>query len=268
MSAARRALTPGFFGCRTTAPDSAYSKKDDRQLMKRITMAAVLGLLLAGCGATVADSATMENEASFLTRCRVELLETLPQAASWADAHCAERWRSAGRAAPIADALLALMPKTGDAVTADMRGRLTAVHWSSATEGTLGELTVTLPASDRISFHWQKQGGEAPYDLIQALRIRGVTLESLGCPRYPMASMGQEKVMIAKAEGHTPFVLTVYGRFAPTGVEFALYDVDADFTGVVPDSAALAAGQYPGGGGRAFAVDPAGWMATCPDPVS
>lgn len=236
--------------------------------MKHIMMVAALGLLLAGCGATAADPAPMEDEAGFLTRCRAELLEATPQAASWADAHCAERWRSAGHAAPIADALLALAPETGGAVTADMRARLTAVQWSSATEGKLGDLTVTLPASGRVSFNWQKQGGEAPYDLIQALRMRGVTLESLGCPRYPMASMGQEKVMIARAEGRTPFVLTVYGRFAPTGTEYALYDVDADFSGMVPDSAALAAGRYPGGGGRAFAVDASGWMETCPDPVS
>lgn len=237
-------------------------------MMKHITITAALGLLLAGCGATAADSAPIEDEAGFLTRCRAELLEVTPQAASWADAHCAEKWQSAGHAAPMADALLVLAPDAGGAVTADMRARLTAVQWSSATEGKLGDLTVTLPASGRISFNWQKQGGEAPYDLIQALRMRGVTLESLGCPQYPGASMGQEKVMIAKVEGRARFVLTVYGRFAPTGTEYALYDVDADFSGTVPDSAALAAGQYPGGGGRAFAVDATGWMNTCPDPVS
>lgn len=220
-------------------------------------MAAALGLLLAGCGATAADSAPVENEAAFLARCQAEGVYD-----------CDARWQWAGNAAPIADALLALAPETGGAVTADMRAPLTAVQWSSATEGTLGDLTVTLPASGRISFNWQKQGAEGHYDLIQALRMRGVTLESLGCPRYPMASMGQEKVMIAKAEGRAPFVLTVYGRFAPTGTEYALYDVDADFTGAVPDGAALVAGRYPGGGGRAFAVDASGWMETCPDPVT
>jgi len=34
----------------------------------------------------------------------------------------------------------------------------------------------------------------------------------------------------------------------------------------VPDQAALAAGNYPGGGGRAFAVEQTGWTAACPDP--
>lgn len=232
------------------------------------TIVAALGLLLAGCGPTAADSAPIEDEAGFLTRCRADLLEAVPQAASWADAHCADRWQWAGNAAPMADALLALAPKTGGAAMADMRGRLTGVQWSSATNGALGDLAVTLSGNGRISLHWRRQGGEVPYDLIQALRIRGVMLDSLGCPQYPGASMGQEKVMIATAEGRAPFVLTVYGRAAPTGTEFALYDVDADFSGEIPDSAALAAGRYPGGGGRAFAVDPTGWMETCPDPVS
>ena len=237
-------------------------------MVKNATMVAALGLFLIGCGAMVAEAAPIEDEAGFLTRCRAELLEALPQAASWADAHCADKWRWAGNAAPMADALLALAPETDGAVTADMRGRLTAVQWSSAIEGSLGDLTVTLSGPGRISFNWRRQGGDVPYDVIQALRMRGVTLESLGCPQYPGASMGQEKVMIAKAEGRAPFVLTVYGRFAPTGTEYALYDVDADFSGVMPDSADLAAGRYPGGGGRAFAVDASGWTHTCPDPVS
>jgi len=220
-------------------------------------MAAALGLMLAGCGATAADSGSVEDEAAFLARCEAE-----------GAYDCEVRWKWAGNAAPIAGALLALAPEAGGQVAADMRAPLTAVQWSSATEGTLGDLTVTLSGNGRISFRWEKQGAEGHYDLIQALRMRGVTLESLGCPRYPMASMGQEKVMIAKAEGRAPFVLTVYGRFAPTGMDYALYDVDADFSGAVPDSAALAAGRYPGGGGRAFATDATGWMETCPDPVS
>lgn len=219
---------------------------------------ATLGLLLAGCGgAPAADWVPMEDEAAFLARCKAEGIYD-----------CDARWRWAANAAPIADALLALAPAAGGTITADMRARLTAVRWSSATEGKLGDLNVTLPASGRLSFSWQKHGAEGFFDLIQALRMRGVTLESLGCPRYPMASMGQEKVLIATAQGRAPFVLTVYGRFAPTGTEYALYDVDADFSGAVPDSAALAAGEYPGGGGRAFAVDASGWLETCPDPVS
>ena len=89
---------------------------------------------------------------------------------------------------------------------------------------------------------------------------------SLGCPQYPGASMGREKVMLAGVPGRQPFVVTVYSRAAPTGFEPGVYEVDADFSGNVPDMRALQAGRYPGGGGRAFAVDPTGWVAECPDP--
>lgn len=224
-------------------------------MMKQSMIVAALGLLITGCGAAAADSAPIEDEAGFLARCEAE-----------GGYDCGVKWRWAGNAAPMADALLALAPETGGAAAADMRAALSAVQWSSATEGKLGDLDVTLPASGKLAFRWMKQGAEGHYDLFQALRIRGVALESLGCPQYPGASMGQEKVMIARAEGRAPFVLTVYHRAAPMSVEFGVYEVDADFSGMVPDSAALAAGRYPGGGGRAFAVDPTGWAQTCPDP--
>lgn len=225
-------------------------------MIRQTAMTAVVGLLLAGGGgAAVADPAPVENEAAFLARCTAE-----------GGVDCGVKWRWAGNAAPMADALLALAPETGGAATTDMRAGLPAVQWASATEGKLGDLAVTLAGSGKLSFRWQKQGSEGYYDLIQALRIRGVALESLGCPQYPGASMGQEKVMIARAEGRAPFVLTVYHRAAPMSAEFGVYEVDADFSGTVPDSAALVAGRYPGGGGRAFAADPTGWAQTCPDP--
>lgn len=45
-----------------------------------------------------------------------------------------------------------------------------------------------------------------------------------------------------------------------------MYEIDADFSGVVPDMEALRSGHYPDGGGRAFAIDPTGWAVECPDP--
>lgn len=72
--------------------------------------------------------------------------------------------------------------------------------------------------------------------------------------------------MLAELVGRSPFILTVYSRPAPTGVEPGLYDVVADFSDSVPDMAALRMGRYPGGGGRAFAADPTGWITHCADP--
>ncbi|MDP5064876.1 MAG: hypothetical protein NWQ24_09365 [Haliea sp.] len=117
-----------------------------------------------------------------------------------------------------------------------------------------------------IRINWQEPGSDGMYNVTDALRIRGVTLRSLGCPQFPSASMGYEKVMLASIPGRQPFVIAVYSRAAPTGLELAVYEVDADFSGVMPDMAALQSGHYPGGGGRAFAVDPTGWAAECPDP--
>lgn len=123
-----------------------------------------------------------------------------------------------------------------------------------------------LRTATGIRFDWQEQGSEGRFNVTGALRSRGVTLRSLGCPQYPGASMGREKVMLATLPGRQPFVVTVYSRAAPTRPEYAVYEVDADFSGAAPDMSALQAGRYPGGGGRAFAVDPAGWGAECPDP--
>lgn len=64
----------------------------------------------------------------------------------------------------------------------------------------------------------------------------------------------------------SPFAFAVYSRPAPTGVEFGIYTVDVDFDDAALDMTALQQGRYPGGGGRAFAGEPAGWKFECPDP--
>lgn len=51
--------------------------------------------------------------------------------------------------------------------------------------------------------------------------------------------------MLATLPGRKPFVVTVYSLGAPTGFEPGVYEVDTDFSGVVPDMAALRAGRYP-----------------------
>jgi len=171
--------------------------------MNNLRMVALAALLAGGCHVAAADTPLIEDEAAFVARCQAE-----------GGVECAVKWRWAGNAAPMAEALLAM---------AD------GVQGSSVAAGTFDDLTVTVPGADRIAFRWQKQGSEGHYDLITALRLRGVSLETLGCPEYPMYTMGQEKVMIARAEGRAPFVLTVYSRAAPMSAEVGAYEVDADF---------------------------------------
>lgn len=221
-------------------------------------------ILLAS--AALAQAAPVEDRVAFGERCRAELLARHADAGTWADGQCEILWNRAAAAGPMAEALLQLAPAPGEA-PGDPRARLPGVDWHSATEGSLGDLAVLLlPGPGHVAFHWQDMGSEGRYNLPDALRIRGVALRSLGCPQYPGAAMGMEKVMLAEAEGRAPFVLAVYSRPSPTGFEPAVYEVDAGFGTAPPDLAALAAGAYPGGGGRAFAVDPLGWVADCPDP--
>lgn len=161
-------------------------------------------------------------------------------------------------AGPIAEIILAMSTADGAAA----RPQATApVSRAALPAGVVASLNAA-----GIRFDWQEQGSEGRYNVTGALRSRGVTLKSLGCPEYPGALMGREKVMLARVPGRQPFVITVYSRAAPTGLEPGVYEIDADFSGVVPDMAALQKGRYPGGEGRAFAVDPTGWTVECPDP--
>jgi|TARA_R110000823_G_scaffold65723_53_gene154234 hypothetical protein len=239
--------------------------------MKTTACIAVIGLMaVVSCDIATTDTLLVENETAFLKRCSEEVLHARPDATTWVDKHCATRWRRVENSVPIVEAILALAPKSPGVVQSsrEIRARLPAVQWSpDGKTGVLNEMNVYLQATGNgITFYWQKQSSEAPYNIIDALRIRGITLRTLGCPQYPGASMGREKVITGQLEGRPSFVLTVYSRPAPTGIDQAIYQVDVDFSGKIPDMAALRAGHYPGGGDRAFAVDPSGWKADCADP--
>lgn len=242
--------------------------------MKRLLVSCATALALLGSMALASEAVDpfpmIETETAYLERCERELLEANPAATSWAPAECHSRWQAVGAAGPMAAALLTLSrsgipsPLSG----ADVRTLLTTVQWSSAETGTLGDLSVTLSAvtPPAIAFAWYEIGAYGRYHLIDALRSRGATLRTLGCPQYPGASMGQEKVLrVDTADGAT-FAISVYSRGAPTAIEPGIYEVNADFSGVIPTREGLQSGSYPGGGGRAFAVDATGWVFECADP--
>jgi hypothetical protein len=215
----------------------------------------------AGCAAVAPDTfPVIQTESDFLDACEQEWVQRELAAAPWARGECQVRWRWAMASGSMAAAILVLSRAEGDAPRAPEDARVLV---SGA--GTPDDVDVSFDAGG-IHFDWQEPGSEGRYNITGALRSRGVTLQSLGCPQYPGASMGREKVMLATFPGREPFVLTVYSRRAPTGFEPGVYEVAADFSGAVPDLDALQAGRYPGGGGRAFAVDPTGWVAECPDP--
>ena len=219
--------------------------------------AAAVCSLFAAVGFAPADAATSVGEEAFIARCEAE-----------GGVECAVRWRWTQNAGRMAEALIALARKPGELLPADPRARVIGATWSPSGEGKLDEAMVLLPSAGAIAFRWMRQGSEGRYDLIQALRIRGVALETLGCPTYPMYSMGQEKVMLIRPEGRAPFVLTVYVRPAPTSGEFGVFAADADFTAAPPERSDLKAGRYPGAGERGLATPRVAWVPDCVDPGS
>lgn len=240
-----------------------------------LTCLAVLALLgetaILGNTAEAEDLfPVIETEQAFMDRCERDLLAHDPGAATWAGSECWSRWQAADAAGPMAEALLTLSRFTAQTAPPvdEVRAKLGMVQWTGADTGTLGDLGVALSwgSTPGISFAWYEIGAYGRYNLIDALRSRGAVLKTLGCPQYPGASMGQEKVVQVVAENRPGFTLTVYSRAAPTAIEPGIYEVHADFGGVIPTRAALQSGAYPGGGGRAFAVDPAGWVFECADP--
>lgn len=221
---------------------------------------AVLGTSV-GCTTAAPDTfPVLQTENAFLDACEQEWVQREPPAATWARGECQVKWRWAMASGSMAVAILTLSLAEGDAPRAPEDAQVLV-----ARAGTPDDVEVSLDA-EGLHFDWREPGSQGRYNITDALRCRGVVLHSLGCPQYPAASMGREKVMLATLPGRQPFLVTVYSRAAPTGLEPALYEVDADFSGVVPDMPSLQAGRYPGGGGRAFAVDPTGWVAECPDP--
>tara|TARA_R110000787_G_scaffold283764_1_gene396845 strand:- start:1369 stop:2061 length:693 start_codon:yes stop_codon:yes gene_type:complete len=214
----------------------------------------------AGCAAAQTESFPgVQTETAFLDACEQEWVQREPAAAPWARSECQVKWRWAMAAWPMADAILAMSKVDSDTVG---QQALVPISGAAMPSGVGMSLNAT-----GIRFDWQELGSEGRYNVTGALRSRGVTLQSLGCPQYPGASMGREKIMLAAGvPGRKPFVISVYSRAAPTGFEPGVYEIDADFSGYVPDMQALQAGRYPGGGGRAFAVDPTGWVVECPDP--
>jgi hypothetical protein len=228
-------------------------------------VAAVLTLPAAGA---VAQSVTVESREAFTLRCVAEIAARWPNSENWAGDACRVKWEWAGTAGPMAEAILGLAGTAGGTSPSPeaMQAGMAQVAWSSPSDGRIGDLGVTVAGDGALSFHWEEMGSEGRYNLIDALRIRGVRLATLGCPVYPGASMGAEKVMRAEAEGIAPFTVTVYSRPAPAGFSPGVYSVDVWLGGAAPDRAALESGAYPGGGGRAFAVDVQGWVEDCPDP--
>lgn len=212
-------------------------------------------LFVASLACLAAPAAAQETQTQFLDRCRAETLAVDRDAGNWADAACAEKWPSVTRSNPMLDALLSLfVADTPSALDpADVRARAAMVRWGSATQGQLAGLNVevTRTPTTRIIFNWSATGEPVPYDPVEALKVRGASVDPIGC--YAYGAGEGESVWRVAAPGHAPFALRVYRREAPTASALSYITVTADAERNIPTLDDL----------RAAEPDQ-DWMETCP----
>ena len=206
----------------------------------------------------VAAAGQPEDKAAFSTRCKRETLAQSPTATAQVDSICSSRWDMVMATAPITDSVLALAPAPGasfDPVSA--AGRLTTVRWAATPvtgqlkSGRLRDLDVGINSTPvpGATFSWFKNGEPIPFNLEEALKVRGATLSVIGCLSYGAAE--GSRVYQVNAPGKAPFVLNVGFREAAMASQSSDYGVTADYGGQPPTLASLR-------------KDGSEWTATCP----
>lgn len=205
---------------------------------------ALSGRLLVACFSLAAVAAALpappavaqDAREQFLSRCRDRTLAQNP-GADWVDAYCAETWPSVTRANPLADALLSPFAEGTPAALdpADVRARATTVRWlparpdAQAFEGALGPVKAVArrePSSTVLELSWSAAGEPVPYEVVEALRLRGARVEPIGC--YAFGAGESNTVYRVDADGRVPFAMTVYRREAPTASAWSHLTVTVD----------------------------------------
>ncbi len=199
-------------------------------------------------------AAAQETQDQFMARCTQVLAETANMA-SYAEGACAEQWPKVTRANQMVDAILSVfVAGTPSALDpADVQRRASMVRWTSPSQGRLADLDVetTRTPTTQIIFKWSATGEPVPFDPVEALRVRGASVDPIGC--YAFGAGESNSVWRVEAPGHAPFALTVYNREAPTASAMSHITVSADAERNIPTLGDL----------RAAEPDPE-WMETCP----
>ena len=199
-------------------------------------------------------AAAQETQGQFMDRCTLALAETANMA-SYAEGACAEKWIAVTRANQMLDALLSVfVANTPSALDpADVQARASMIRWRSPSQGQLAGLNVevTRTPTTRIIFNWSATGEPVPYDPVEALRVRGASVDPIGC--YAFGAGESNSVWRVEAPGHAPFALSVYRREAPTASAMSSITVSADAERNIPTLGDL----------RAAEPDQ-DWMETCP----
>ena len=185
-----------------------------------------------------------EARPRFLADCRQTYVSRSADAARWADEQCVADWGKIEASAAATDALLAALPATpGEAVAlASLRQRLGGVRWAAkpgarqlSASGMLGKLSVSVtgsPVAKTLGMNWMEVGAEPPYDIVGAMRARGVTLTEIACEEF--GSGEWQRVFAGRAPGRAPFRLEVAQRTAPVANANSYYGATIDLSGRAP----------------------------------
>jgi hypothetical protein len=202
--------------------------------MRARLVAAMVVLAALGSPAPAQDA-----RSRFLDQCRADTLAQWPDAPR-IDEACTERWPSVARSNPLVDILLS--PFADDApapATADgLRDRAALVRWGPMTargmEGRFGGVDVQIPTAAplRLVVGWAAVGEPVPYEIVDALRLRGASVELIGC--YDYGATESNSVYRVAAPGHSPFAMTLYRREAPTASATSFLTITVDADGRVP----------------------------------
>ncbi|ODT88963.1 hypothetical protein [Phenylobacterium sp. SCN 70-31] len=183
-----------------------------------------------------------ETETAFLARCRKELITRDAGAARWADEECGDRWKHIVASRPAADALIAALPAPGQRPSAaELKARMTGVRWAAQAPrgmlatGRLGGLEAFVEgvgAPTGIGVSWNATGAEIPYDVVGALRTRGVQVTEMACEKQGVGE--GERRYAGVLSGRAPFTVTVSQRTAPTGAAMSFYSATLSLDGRHP----------------------------------
>jgi hypothetical protein len=144
--------------------------------------------------APVAGSSPGAARRCALASCRADLIRRDSSAARWADEECRTNWQKVMASGPAADMLLAVLPGAGSGKPSltMTKQRASGVRWAGRANppalatGTLGQLEVAIGGSSApatVSVNWAKVGGEIPYDIAGALRLRQIAITEMSCEK-------------------------------------------------------------------------------------
>jgi hypothetical protein len=196
----------------------------------------------AASGRAPAKLALAANaRADFLARCRKDYVKAEPSAARWADEQCKTDWQRVTAAGPVAEVMLAVLPPPGERpALAAVKQRATGVRWQARAEpgqsasGKLAAVAVQVQGNPPAAFGigWMEVGADIPYDVANALRVRGVTVTEASCEKI---GVGEGiRIYAGTAPGRAPFTLTIDQRTAPTANANSYYGATVGLDGRHP----------------------------------